>query len=426
MSSQTELLQSLWLLLLPAPPLDITLSNVKDIYASTISQVLQKAAEISASSSIVTILDVALPCPKISTSKTHHYAYTQNLLRQMYSLVCLQCTEHSIDVRYCNDVDVRVLLFQSPDPARSETSPDSVENSPFVGPMVTLQRLASCARPWQRLCAMDNDGGEVLLQTFLRLRNPSLEDARDKVVIERFIPERSPHVSSSNRTRNGIDNGKPRACHDAVAVGGTFDHLHIGHKLLLSMTALVTSPVIPTGSTQRRSITVGITGDRLLENKKYREHLQDWRQRQSAVQAFLSAFLVLDAPPQRISTDNSDDRKGTQERAVKDSWSSGLTIEYVEIFDAFGPTITDESITALVLSRETRAGGETVNEKRAEKGWPALDIFEVDVLDASEDDASSEEAHDFQNKISSTQIRRRLGDRSGTADQGQSSDVDVV
>ncbi|KAL8647031.1 MAG: hypothetical protein Q9210_005797 [Variospora velana] len=418
MSSQTGV-QPLWLLLLPAPPLEITLSNVKDVYASTISQVLQKAAKISASLSTVTILDVALPCPKVSTSKSHHYTYTQNLLRQMYGLVCLQCTEHSIDVRYCNDVDVRVLLFQSLDPARPETSQGSVENSSFVGPIVTLQRLASCARPWQRLCAMNNDGGEVLLQTFLRLRNPSLEDVRDKVVIERFLPERSPPVSSSDRTLTSIDNSKPRACHDSVAVGGTFDHLHIGHKLLLSMTALATSPVVPSGSTQRRSITVGITGDQLLENKKYREHLQDWHQRQSAVQAFLSSFLVLDAPPQRISPDYSDDGKGTQERVVKDSWPSGLTIEYVEIFDAFGPTITNESITALVLSRETRAGGKAVNEKRAEKGWPALEIFEVDVLDASENDTSSEEAHDFQNKISSTQIRRRLGDRSGTADQGQ-------
>lgn len=424
MSSQTTS-QPLWLLLLPGPPSEATLSKTKDVYASTISQVLLKTSEISVSFSTVTTLDIALPCSKVSTSRNHQYSYTQNLLRQLYSLICLLCTELSIDVEYRNDVDVRVLLFQSPGPARPDFSQGSVEDSPFVGPMVTLHRLASCARPWQRICSMDNVDGEVLLQTFLRLRNPSLEGIREKCVIERFVPERSP-PTGRDAALTGIDSSKARACHDSVAVGGTFDHLHIGHKLLLSMTALVTSPIVPSGSIQSRSITVGITGDQLLENKKFREHLQDWRQRQIAVQAFLSAFLVLDAPPQRVSSDTREDGEGKQGRVVEESWPSGLTVEYVEIFDAFGPTITNESITALVLSRETRAGGKAVNEKRAEKGWPALDIFEVDVLDASEKATGSEEAHEFQNKISSTQIRRRLGDRSATADQGQSSVTDVV
>lgn len=35
-----------------------------------------------------------------------------------------------------------------------------------------------------------------------------------------------------------------------VAVGGTFDHLHAGHKILLTMTALST----------RKSLIVGVTG----------------------------------------------------------------------------------------------------------------------------------------------------------------------
>ena len=88
--------------------------------------------------------------------------------------------------------------------------------------------------------------------------------------------------------------------------------------------------------------------------------------------------------------------------------SSGLTINYVEIFDAFGPTITDEKISALVISGETRSGGKAVNDRREEKGWAPLEVFEVDVLDAHDETGSGSAKADFQNKISSTEIRRRL------------------
>lgn len=39
---------------------------------------------------------------------------------------------------------------------------------------------------------------------------------------------------------------------DRVAVGGTFDHLHAGHKILLTMTALLAN----------KSVVVGVTGER--------------------------------------------------------------------------------------------------------------------------------------------------------------------
>jgi pantetheine-phosphate adenylyltransferase len=37
-----------------------------------------------------------------------------------------------------------------------------------------------------------------------------------------------------------------------VAVGGTFDHIHAGHKILLTMTALLST----------KSMVVGVTGKR--------------------------------------------------------------------------------------------------------------------------------------------------------------------
>ncbi|KAL9599110.1 MAG: hypothetical protein Q9219_004068 [cf. Caloplaca sp. 3 TL-2023] len=223
-----------------------------------------------------------------------------------------------------------------------------------------------------------------------------------------------PALNTPSSTR--VPDGLSRARHSSVAVGGTFDHLHLGHKLLLSMTALVLSLAEPSVTGQKRSITVGITGDKLLENKQFRSYLQDWHQRQAAVEAFLQAFLVAEAPSSRDTFLQNVEKEDIQQRVVSTSWPSGLNIQYVEIFDAFGPTITDQAISALVLSEETRAGGKAVNDRRGKKGWVALDVFEVNVLDIVPHDTaiSEEETHDFQNKISSTEIRRRLGKRSGT------------
>ncbi|KAL8732346.1 MAG: hypothetical protein Q9181_003975 [Wetmoreana brouardii] len=406
--------QPSWLLLLPRPPRKVTLGSMRKAYGPTISQVLRKAANISLSLSTITILDIAVPCCEAVGSKSFHYSDLQNLLGQLYRLTCLLCAEDSIDIQYGNDVDVRVLLFADLD----TESPSDLERPVDVsssGPIGNLQQLACCGRAWQRVCSVDTDEGEILLQLFLRLRNPPPDIVQPRLVVERVANERaSPETSSLTKMPN---NQESRAHHASVAVGGTFDHLHIGHKLLLSMTALTLNPAVQPEAGRKRAITVGITGDKLLENKKFREHLQDWHQRQAAVQAFLLAFLGVGAPLEQVKS-CSEAENEIQQRTVLNSLPSDLTIKYVEIFDAFGPTITDESISALVLSGETRAGGKAVNERRAENGWPALDIFEVDVLDSSAEIAgtSKQESQSFENKISSTEIRRRLGKRLGTED----------
>ncbi len=51
-----------------------------------------------------------------------------------------------------------------------------------------------------------------------------------------------------------------------VCLGGTFDHMHLGHKLLLTQALLCT---------QDRML-VGVTGDALLKKKAYSEFLQSY------------------------------------------------------------------------------------------------------------------------------------------------------
>jgi pantetheine-phosphate adenylyltransferase len=103
-----------------------------------------------------------------------------------------------------------------------------------------------------------------------------------------------------------------------VAVGGTFDHLHAGHKILLTMTALLA----------KQSMVVGVTDDCMLVKKKHRELIASTQQRVEFVKEYLYK--------------------------VKRS----ITYVVVPIKDPFGPTVTDPTIDALVVSKETLKGGD--------------------------------------------------------------------
>lgn len=79
-----------------------------------------------------------------------------------------------------------------------------------------------------------------------------------------------------------------------TALGGTFDHLHPGHKILLTIaTALTTTRII-----------VGITAESLLVNKKYARHLESIERRTQAVHDFVKSInprLHIQTPPINVS-----------------------------------------------------------------------------------------------------------------------------
>jgi hypothetical protein len=65
-----------------------------------------------------------------------------------------------------------------------------------------------------------------------------------------------------------------------AVVGGTFDHLHEGHKLMLSAAALLSIDLL----------VCGISAGRLLVQKSFKEHLQEWTVRHDQVETFVSLF----------------------------------------------------------------------------------------------------------------------------------------
>lgn len=79
--------------------------------------------------------------------------------------------------------------------------------------------------------------------------------------------------------------------------------------------------------------------------------------------------------------------------------------QVVLIDDPFGPAGYDGDLDAIVVSEETRKGGDMVNAKRAAKG---LKILEVDIMKCIGADGEESEAS---SKLSSTQMRQWLAEK---------------
>ncbi|PNF36640.1 Bifunctional coenzyme A synthase [Cryptotermes secundus] len=152
--------------------------------------------------------------------------------------------------------------------------------------------------------------------------------------------------------------------HKNVVLGGTFDRLHAGHKILLSEAVLHCT----------RKLTVGITDTSMLKSKLLWEMIEPCAVRMCSVEDFLQ-----DVDP-------------------------GLQYDIVPIYDPFGPTKEDPDMQLIVVSTETYKGGLKVNELRHENNLPALDIHTVNLLEAIPEHTDEEE----EEKISSSNRRMRL------------------
>jgi phosphopantetheine adenylyltransferase len=383
-----------YLLLLPPVSEPYTSAVLREKYGKTIAEVLKEVASHSEESPEAAVLEIAVACEHLvgahDVPRAQLYDQTQALVAGLYRLVCVLAAEDNINVEDQDGVDVRLLLV-----AWSAKNPAKSAVSHTYGPIISLDVLARSERPWRFAFGEESQEGETIVRAFVEAKQ---------------------HVHSS--TELPRDSAKPttesfRSRHRHVAVGGTFDHLHIGHKLLLTMTLFA---VDQDSNDQASSATIGITGDQLLVKKKHANLVESWADRQRVVAKFLSAltdFSPLSAQVRpRINVKWSE--SGPNGKSVDVRYASGLTLKHTEIQDPFGPTITDEQISALVISAETRSGGNAVNEKREARGWSMLEVFEVDVLDgpAESDSGNNGVKTDFENKLSSSAIREKLARKS--------------
>ncbi|MEM3577511.1 MAG: phosphopantetheine adenylyltransferase [Candidatus Bathyarchaeia archaeon] len=146
-----------------------------------------------------------------------------------------------------------------------------------------------------------------------------------------------------------------------VAVGGTFDELHKGHRALLIKAFEVGEHVL-----------IGLCSDRLVESLMKPHLTAPYSERLRELKEFLR-------------------RMGVLERA-----------EVMPLNDPFGVTLSEGCIEALVVSRETEPMARRINAERKRRGLKPLEIVVIDMV-PSENHAP----------ISTTRIRRGEIDREG-------------
>lgn len=126
---------------------------------------------------------------------------------------------------------------------------------------------------------------------------------------------------------------------ETVAVGGTFDLFHRGHRALLMRAFEVGDHVL-----------VGLCSDDFLKKMGKPHKIASYAQRLEELKTFLG-------------------EKGVLERT-----------EIVPLDDAYGITLSDERIDAIVVSEETEPRAHKINEKRKSLGMPPLPIVIVKMV----------------------------------------------
>ena len=159
--------------------------------------------------------------------------------------------------------------------------------------------------------------------------------------------------------RSSLQSGKDTFKYRIIAVGGTFDHIHKGHKALITR-------AFETGE----KVFIGLTSDDFVRPGKRIDH--DFNYRMSQLRSYLDRTY-----PKRKYEISKLDKK-------------------------FGEGMYTKEIEAIAVSSETSSTVEEVNSKRRELGLPDLKMEVVDMVLAED-----------RKRISSTRIRSREIDAEG-------------
>lgn len=382
------------LLLLPAPPSPSTPPTLSTAYRPSLSSAIAKLRSSERSSTLV----VAITSSSLLHREQVKWHAAQSLLSGIYTLVSSICAEQGIPSHMeagPGSVDVRVVLV---DESATEKDPISNKYTKSSTCIHSLGSYAASVTPWGSIFHAESEEGYTLLKTFL-----AIAETRQTIKHSQII---AVAAGTTLSTDTKIKDDASTAGYNSVCLGGTFDHLHPGHKLLLQGVALL----LHTPKTVEKPgiIVIGVSGDALLKNKKYADQLEPWTARCDNVIRFLAT--VFGETPTTAHVPTALQHSSPAELHAK-FCDGTVLVRCTDLQDPFGPTTEEEDIQAIVVSGETRSGGKAINDKRTAKGWNALEVFEIDVLgeDGSDDDAPTD---NFASKMSSTSIRQRLAEAS--------------
>jgi len=143
-----------------------------------------------------------------------------------------------------------------------------------------------------------------------------------------------------------------------VGLGGTFDHLHEGHKFLLKIALSISE-----------FVEIGLTSQDLLKNKQYFSKLEDYQTRKNNLKDYINSIAGLNR------------------------------INIVEISNWFDMDkyAQDPEYDGLVVSQETYDNALKLNENRMKKGLKPLVLIVIPLIKDKNN-----------NKLSSTSIREKI------------------
>ncbi|CAF0990536.1 unnamed protein product [Rotaria sordida] len=163
---------------------------------------------------------------------------------------------------------------------------------------------------------------------------------------------------------NDLFNTKSTSQYNRGVLGGTFDRLHNGHKLLLTESALLCD----------EKIVIGVTDGVMIKNKVLAEVVEPINDRMSNVRSFVDLIRP------------------------------SLYVHCEPIEDPCGPSATMADLNCIIVTDETQEGASQVNKERQENGLSQLAVHVIPMVPAENGN------QDGDNKLSSTSLRRqRLG-----------------
>lgn len=149
--------------------------------------------------------------------------------------------------------------------------------------------------------------------------------------------------------------------HDFLVLGGTFDHLHAGHKRLIQEAFLLANHVV-----------LGLTLPEMNRQKTFANLILPYKTRAQEIARYVRALGKFDK------------------------------LEIIPIKDVFGSTLVDARLQALLVTKHTQVGASLVNRERVLRGQKPLVVHVAQLVI----DQSGE-------ILSSTRIRQGLVNRDG-------------